>query len=255
MPPAARKPRARRIPPKSPLTAEAKAELLRNGIPEHGTDSANVYAPPAETDNPVAEQIYLTPAGEPATETSSDEIGSLIDQAVAQSDDKPLIDPEKPQPADTKTGPPSVDEWLDFFSRIVLKIGCELYIDFAFRGIDEKIVTAEDLQRVQLRKNERDSLARPFAQFANKSKYARKHGRQIVALTDSVESAVTLGIWARRVNRIAKKYRPVKTTPVRPQNVRIMNNGDIGQATPNGVNGARGGHIPDGYGVYNPGSG
>lgn len=185
----------------------------------------------------------------------------MIDTAIAEGgdDDKPLIDPEKPKREDLRTGAPKVDEWLDFFSRIVLKVGMELYTDAVFKDIDESVVTVADLKRIQVTKQERDTIARPFAEYATKNPVLKKHGRQIVALTDSAESLITLGIWARRVNRVAKKYKPAKPKGpqvVRPQNVRIADDGNNGQTTGTRTNGVSHGKLPDGeYGIYNPGGG
>lgn len=180
----------------------------------------------------------------------------MIDAAIAAPqpvapEDKPLVDPEKYQREALKTSPPNGDEWLDFFSRIVLRIGTDLYVDFAFRGIDENAVSDKDIERIKIRKEERDSIARPFAEFATKNKTMRKHGRQVIALTDSIESLMSLGIWMRRVNRIAKRYRPEKSK--RPQ-VRIrenQQNGNIGSPTgsPAEANGAGAG-----FTIVNPGA-
>jgi hypothetical protein len=188
----------------------------------------------------------------------AENIGTSIDAAI-EPPDKPLIDPEKLARTTLKTGPPGADEWLDFFSRIILKIGMDLYVDAAFRQVDEEKVSEADLQRIKVRKDERDTIARPFAEFAVKNPVARKHGRQIVALTDSIESLMTLGIWMRRVNRVAKKYQPPKQQ--KPRNIRIKEASQDGnrrptqgnpgeqQASPNGSGYATG------YSVYNPGSG
>lgn len=271
--------RARRIPSKGKLTDQGREQLAKSGIdPDTDSDdSSPVYDP----DNPAAsaffadtvdgENIYGPPPveGEPSIQgqqsgpfitqdaTGPRVTGEVIDSAI-DPPDRPLIDPDKPlRGAEAiKTTPPSADEWLDFFSRIILKIGMELYVDFAFRGVDESMVSDADVRRMKVRKEERDTIARPFAEFATKNKAMRKHGRQVVALTDSAESLMTLGIWARRVNRIAKKYRPKEQKPQRPQNMRIREaeNGNIGsdQGT---VTGGNNGRLANGFGVYNPGSG
>lgn len=198
----------------------------------------------------------------PIPQQATGDLGAMIDDAINQGPDKddgPLIDPERMERGaqGPRTTAPKADEWLDLFSRVVLKVGMELYVDFAFRGIDESVVTVDDLKRLKVGKDERDTIARPFAEYAAKSDLGKKHGRKIVALTDSAESLVTLGIWTRRVNRVAKKYKPVTQKPMRPQNVRIHDNGNNGQDKGNsGFNGATGGTLPFGeYGINNPGSG
>jgi hypothetical protein len=185
-------------------------------------------------------------------------VGTSIDAAI-EPPDKPLIDPEKPARTTLKTGPPSADEWLDFFSRIVLKIGMDLYVDAAFRQVDEERVSEADLHRIKVRKEERDTIARPFAEFAAKNPVARKHGRQVVALTDSIESVMTLGIWMRRVNRVAKKYRPPKQQ--KPRNIRIKEASQDGnhgsaQGNPGEQTSPNGSGYTTGYStIFNPGSG
>jgi hypothetical protein len=178
---------------------------------------------------------------------------------TADADTGPLIDPEKLQRDKLKTGPPDATEWLDFFSRIILKVGMNSYIDLMFRDIDEERVAPADLAKLKVTREERDAIARPLAEYATKNKYTRKHGREIVALTDSIESLMTLGIWMRRVNRVAKKYRPVKTKPIRATAVHIREastSEHIGTPSSNGVGGTQGGYVSGEFGpIINPGSG
>lgn len=190
-----------------------------------------------------------------STSRGSANAGRAIDREI----EKPLIDPEKPKrPVDT--GVPDKDEWLDFFSRIVLKVGLELYTDFAFRGIDPEVVSENDLRRVKVSREERDIIARPFAEYSTKNKFLRKHGREIVAFADSLESLVTLGIWMRKVNRVAAKYRPKKQPRQNTANVRLkpergFRHEHDGQNAGPGANGSEPGPdviIPT---IFNPGSG
>lgn len=175
----------------------------------------------------------------------------------------PAVDDEPPlnkgfgsrrrkNPTEPKTTPPNLDEWMDFFSRIVIRFLTEWYVDMMFRGIDEDIVSESDAAKLLLTDEERDSIARPFAEYANKNPFMRKHGRQIVAFADSFESIVMLGRWYMRVNRIARKYRPRKPVHTHVERMNGANsNGYNGQ----GAQGTTGGTIPNGFGVYNPGSG
>lgn len=174
----------------------------------------------------------------------------------ATSDDEPLNkgfgSRRRKNPTEPKTTPPNLDEWMDFFSRIVIRFLTEWYVDMMFRGIDEDIVSESDAAKLLLTDEERDSIARPFAEYANKNPFMRKHGRQIVAFADSFESIVMLGRWYMRVNRIARKYRPRKPVHTHVERMNGANsNGYNGQ----GAAGTTGGTIPNGFGVYNPGSG
>jgi hypothetical protein len=147
-----------------------------------------------------------------------------------------------------KSGPPNADEWLDFFSRIVIRFVTEWYADWCFRGIDEDLVSDSDAEKLLLEEDERKVIARPFAEFANKNPYLRKHGREIVAFADSFESMVVLGKWFARVNRIARKYNKIVSKPVVPGRSEDVNH-EQSQASQNG-------HAASpSYTIINPGSG
>ena len=284
----------RKIPPKTAgaqgqigLTAEAREELRRNGVDERGSDDETgvpVYDPDGANAGWFAdaaassESIYLgatessdgsgvSPGASPNLGGSDESAarfvaapGAVIDAQIPP--ERPLVDPERKQnrgdESALKTTPPDKDEWLDFFSRVILKVGMESYLDFAFRGVDETVVDPADLKRINPTKELRDTISRPFAVYATKNKWTRKHGREIVALTDSLESAVTLGIWARRVNRIARKYKPRQAQRAKVTlNPRGGNDGDNGpdSGLGEGIDGQRNGRVPGGFHVYNPGSG
>jgi len=153
---------------------------------------------------------------------------------------------------DAKATPPSLDEWSNFFSRVVLRVGTEFYINLAFRGIDEDSVSDRDLDRLVMTDEERKMIATPFAELSHKSKFMRKHGRMIVASGDALNALVVLGVWMGRVNRIASKYRPkvVKGS--------VNGHGNNGQDTQAPIwEGSSGGRFPPGFdgGFTNPGTG
>lgn len=153
---------------------------------------------------------------------------------------------------DAKPGPPSLDEWANFFSRVVLRVGTEFYITLAFRGVDEEALSERDVERLAMTDDERQLIATPLAELSHKSKLMRKHGRMIVASGDAINSIVVLGMWMSRVNRIAAKYRPKQPK----RQVRI--NGSSGQAqAPTEWEGSTGGRFPPGFdgGWSNPGTG
>jgi hypothetical protein len=117
---------------------------------------------------------------------------------------------------DAKTGPPKVAEWQDFFSRIIIRYGTDFYMNMMLRDIDPELLSPADLVQLKLTSDDRKSIARPFAEFANKSKWARKNGRMIVSSADSVESAMILMKWARTVSRIGRKYRKPREKTRKP---------------------------------------
>jgi hypothetical protein len=111
---------------------------------------------------------------------------------------------------EAKTGPPKIGEWQDFFARIVIRYGTDFYMNLMLRHIDPESLKPSDWAQLSITAEERISIARPFAELANKSKLTRKHGRMIVSSADSVESAILLMKWGRSVSKISKKYRKPK---------------------------------------------
>jgi hypothetical protein len=153
-------------------------------------------------------------------------------------------------PRDATTRPPSLDEWEKFFSKIVLRMACDWYLAYAFRGIDEDMLTEREVERLTLSDDERKTIAVPFAELSNKSKLLRKHGRTIVSSGDAFNAMVVMGAWISRVNRIAAKYRPKQAPRVRVNGVE--HNGSSGQGTQDANSspfptGAHGGHFPPGW--------
>jgi hypothetical protein len=161
------------------------------------------------------------------------------------------------EPRDATTKPPTLDEWTNFFGRVVLRVTCDWYLSYAFRGIDEDSLSDREIERLAMTDDERKMISVPLAELSNKSKFMRKHGRAIVASGDSFNALIVMGAWMSRVNRIANKYRP-KVTKGR------MNggnpNGSSGQGTSQATGnqyteGTGNGRIPNGYPIYRPGSG
>ena len=171
-------------------------------------------------------------------------------------DDSPLRQHAEapPPPRDAKATVPSIDEWLDFFSRIVLRVACDWYIEWAFRGVDESILNDREIARIQMTDEERKRIAVPFAEISHKSKFMRKHGRAIVASGGVFDAIVALGVWTSRVNRIARKYK----TPTLKGKVVNERAGPSEQATSGPGfrdSGANGGSVGATWRVANPGSG
>lgn len=112
-------------------------------------------------------------------------------------------------------GVPTIDEWLDFFSRIVVATLTDFAIEMAFRGVDEELLSDREIQSIKLAPDERDRIAKPFAEFAHRNKFTRKHGREIIAAAGSIDAVLQLGLWYTRMTRIAMKYRQMSGRPVR----------------------------------------
>lgn len=115
------------------------------------------------------------------------------------------------------SGPPKLGEWMDFFSRVLIGTATDFAIEMAFRGVDEDLLSDREVDTIKLDREERDRIARPLAEFAYKNKYTRKHGREIIALSGSIDAILQLGIWYTRMTRIAMKYKRMQTgQPQRP---------------------------------------
>lgn len=171
------------------------------------------------------------------------ETGDWIDDSRLKQ--KPL---PTPPPRDASKAIPSIDEWMDFFSRIFLRVVCDWYISFAFRGIDEEVLSDREIDRLQLSDEERKRIAVPLAELSNKSKVMRRYGRTIVASGGAFDALITLGTWASRVNRIAHKHRP-KVHQGRVVNERFGS----GPQEADGTEGSNGGRVGGAWTIINPG--
>lgn len=118
-------------------------------------------------------------------------------------------------------GVPTIDEWLDFFSRVVIRVATDFAIEMAFKGIDEDLLSEAEVQRIKLTDDERDRIAKPFAEVAHRNKFTRKHGREIIAAAGSIDAILQLGLWYTRMTRIAMKYKRM-TGQNGPQRVHRM---------------------------------
>jgi hypothetical protein len=176
-----------------------------------------------------------------------DETGDFIEEDSRLRTKAPPVPPAR----DAKPGVPSLDEWVDFFSRIFLRVVCDWYISFAFRGVDENLLTDREVDRLQLSDDERKRIATPLAEISHKSKLMRKHGRTIVASGGAFDAIIAFGMWASRVNRISRKYKPQQPLQGRVFNGRSGQNAP--QAGPNGPEGANGGRVGADWTIVNPG--
>ena len=144
---------------------------------------------------------------------------------------------------------PLMSGWISF-SRIVLRVSCDWYIEWAFRGVDENLLSERDITRLQMSEEERKRIATPFAEFSHKSKFMRKHGRTIVASGGMFDAIIAIGTWTNRVNRIARRHKPQTV-----QGKVVINDG-TGQnqspPSPGGYAGANGGRVGD-FTIHNPG--
>jgi hypothetical protein len=255
-------------PPSSRLTPEAQEHLRTQGMTMSDNDDtvsdADLSTPYIINGNDDTQYFSVADDDEPPTP----DVGSVIDNAIhVESSPVEVAKPEPPittgfgrrrrkNPGDPKKTAPDTDEWMDFFSRIVIRFLTEWYVDWMFRGIGEDSVTDIDAAKLALTEDERDVIARPYAEFANKNPFLKKHGRQIVAFSDSFESTVILGKFFMRVNRIARKYKPQEKKPQRPSfrlhpEQENNHNGNRGQGQESAE--STQGPIPDGYPIFNPG--
>lgn len=155
--------------------------------------------------------------------------------------------PRKTVAGKAKTGAPSVDEWQDFIGRIVLTTVTDLYLDFALKGISDQL-TDRELRQVRLSKQDLKEMAAPIATLAQGSKFAAKRGRALIAASDSIEAVIVMVLWMKKVNKIAKKYRPQR--PARTIRGNVVNSQTQQEEQNYGPNGQ-----VQGQGFGQPGSG
>jgi hypothetical protein len=247
-------------PPNHQITPEAAEALAAQGIPipydleDIGSD---VSAEPGSVFIPEPTFDFDVPPGLPIVDEDGDSI-PIVTGVIAEPAEEPKRSrrtktPEPDGERDAKTGPPDIHEWMDFFSKVLLRFICDWYISWAFSGIDEDLLSDREIERIQLSDDERKRIARPFAELSYKSKFMRKHGRTIVASGGAFDALVALGAWTARVNRISKKYKKPN-----PRQQRAPQNGSSGPREPepsNGfdyANGTNGGRVPDGARIVNP---
>lgn len=211
---------SRIVPPTAGLTKEAQ-EALNLG-PEIQSDNIGIDSEAVEAES--ALPLF-------------DETGDFIDDSRLRQAPLPT-----PPPRDASKGIPALDDWMDFFARIFLRVVCDWYISFAFRGIDENLLTDREVDRLQLSDDERKRIAVPLSELSYKSKLMRKHGRTIIASGGAFDALITLGTWASRVNRIAGRYKAKTVTGT----VYERSGPDAPEA------GANGGRVGD-WTIYNPG--
>ena len=125
------------------------------------------------------------------------------------------------EPAAASTGIPKIDEWMTFFSHVLIRTATDFVIDMAFRGVDEALLTDREINSIRLSDEERDRIAKPFAEFAYKNRFARKHGREIISTAGSIDSLLQLGLWYTRVARLASKYRKIQSGEYVPNNFQM----------------------------------
>lgn len=251
-------------PPNAGLTLEAAEALgLETEIPNDptGTDSETVVIDADFAELPPMEDFpsmgsFVSSGDTVDAEVINDPETVTLPAIETRSSSRSRRAKRDNEPRDAKSGAPSLEEWERFFSRVVMRCVQKWYINWAFRGVDEDLLTERELDRLDLTDDELDLITVPFAELSAKSRFMRKHGRMIVASGDAVNALIVLGAWASRVNRIANKYKPKHAKPVRGE---VYTNGSSrqGSATPNGTHvGTNNGRIPDGfYGPIYPGTG
>lgn len=199
---------------------------------------------------PTASQAQFVTVGE-AEEDAPDSRASTRREQIVEK-------PERVSSTTPKSGPPTVDEWQDFFSRFVVKMLVDAYLSVMLGDFIDELTEAE-ANRIKLTPEDFKTIGSPLAEMANQSSYMKKHGRAVIAFSESSESILTLLFWMRSVNKVAKKHRKNNPRPARTMRARRINNPNQesqNAAQPDGhdysqVNGSS---VPS-VGVFNPGGG
>jgi hypothetical protein len=184
--------------------------------------ASDEWTQPGDTSSEDDTQVFdaiIAEDGDPADWfTPAPDDARTITGTVTGKRSSPKSEPEQPLDRAVSAGIPKITEWEHFFGNILIRLATDFYIDMAFRDIDENLLSEREVERIKLDKTERLRIARPFAEYSNKSKFMRKHGRMIIASGDSIDAFIQLGMWFSRVNRIARKYRG--TRPQQQQHTR-----------------------------------
>lgn len=166
-----------------------------------------------------------------------------------------IATPDKLRKTAPNSKPPSVDEWQDFIGRVVIRAATNAYV-IVMLGDEE--LSPQEFEAIALSREDLAEMSAPLASLANKSSLARKHGRSIIAAGDSWEAVLSLFLWGRKVNRIARKHRKGSPQASRVvQGTVIGQNGDQfnGTAGPNVSQESEGFGPGPGFNIYNPGTG
>ena len=187
--------------------------------------------------------------------------GAVSGEAAAQPDS--ATERENIRSRSVSTKPPTAAEWQNFLGKTVLRLATEGYLYLVlFRHFDENELTPRELESVRLTAEELCEIAAPVATVASKNKLAKKHGRTIIASAESYESVIDLFFWMKRVNKIARKYKPVRVTSKKPDNAEphiegVVFNGPVPRQD-DPTTAASGRHATTGpniAGIFNPGTG
>jgi hypothetical protein len=148
--------------------------------------------------------------------------GDVVDaELISESPGRSIkSDPAVSLDRPAKSGVPDIHEWMHFFSNVFIRLSTDFYIDWAFRDVDENDLSEREIERIKLTDVERDRMARPFAEFSNKSKFMRKRGRVIISSADSIDAILQMGMWFSRTSRIAARHKRKSSQPSRPRPVR-----------------------------------
>lgn len=140
-----------------------------------------------------------------------------------------------PRPQNQRIPPPKINvpdfsEWHDYLGNFVIKWITRGYIAFVFRGIDRwELLSAAENQALELDDKELSDIAKPIAHLANGSKFGKKYGRLLIDSSDGIAAFIQLSMWANRVNRIARRYRPGKERNERVVPGEVINEGEPGE--------------------------
>src|SRR6185437_14129846 len=150
------------------------AETVENPIPEIQFDLESPSLEILEMPDP---EITERPKPSPPPRPAQDAVSAPV------TSDKPA-GPKKPEtpkkPNLKKPTVPDFSEWHTFISDVVIRWAARGFIAANLRGIEQEWMTREDREALYLDDEELESIARPFASMASRSKIASKYGRSII---------------------------------------------------------------------------
>src|SRR5271166_66210 len=158
-----------------------------------------------DVDDQVPEDIREIPA-EPRLGVSQPKPGRPASRRRAAIPATPKASKAAPPPS---ANAPNFGEWTEYLSDFALKWVTRAWIAWVFRGIDRySDVAPQDNAALEMDPKTLRDVAKPIAHMAARSKFGNKYGRVLMDSSDGIAAIIQLTMWANRVSRIAKKYRP-----------------------------------------------
>jgi hypothetical protein len=184
------------MPPERPAIAPPPGKHRKPEVSESITDEPEA---PEIPESPPREPPRTRPAGR--RRAIRDRVPPVPTRGRAKNEKDGKVPPPNVRP-------PDFAEWHDYVGNFALKWISRGYIAWVFRGVDRyELLSKADNEALQMDDEQLSDISKPIAHLAARSKVGGKYGRVIIDSSDGVLAMIAMGMWANRVNRIAKKYK------------------------------------------------